>query len=95
MSGNTKWMLGGEAPKPATWPQPKKSDEKAALKAASVKALPDDEKKGMRGHSDLGQVRPADERFNLHAPKEESKYVRVEQADDNEEQPRSRRRRRN
>lgn len=38
------------------------------------------ERKGMRGHDDNGNVRPADGRWGLHAPKDESKYIRTENA---------------
>lgn len=38
-------------------------------------------RKGMRGHSDAGQVRPADNRYNLHRPEDESAYVRSDKAD--------------
>lgn len=37
-----------------------------------------EERKGMRGHDEQGNVRPADGRFELHDPKHESKYVRTE-----------------
>lgn len=39
-----------------------------------------DERKGMRGHSDGGNVRPADDRFNLHKPEDESGVVRTPEA---------------
>lgn len=35
-----------------------------------------EERKGMRAHDDHGNVRPADGRWDLHEPKDESKYVR-------------------
>lgn len=35
------------------------------------------ERKGKRGHDDNGSVRPADGRWNLHDPKDESKVVRT------------------
>jgi hypothetical protein len=42
-----------------------------------VKSAPSvEEKKGMRAHDDFGNVRPADGRWDLHEPSEESKYVK-------------------
>lgn len=41
-----------------------------------------DERQGMRGHSDGGNVRPADTRFNLHKPEDESDVVRSPAAED-------------
>lgn len=38
-----------------------------------------EERKGMRAHDDNGNVRPADGRWPLHEPKDESKHVRTEQ----------------
>lgn len=35
-----------------------------------------EEKRGMRAHDDNGNVRPADGRWDLHEPSEESKYVK-------------------
>lgn len=35
-----------------------------------------DRRKGKRGHDDNGNVRPADDRYNLHDPAEESAVVR-------------------
>lgn len=40
------------------------------------KAPTDAERKGMRAHDANGNVRPADGRWDLHQPSEESKYVR-------------------
>lgn len=37
-----------------------------------------EERKGKRGHDEQGNVRPADGRYGLHDPKDESKYVRTE-----------------
>lgn len=37
-----------------------------------------EERKGMRAHSEVGQVRPADGRWELHEPKHESKFVRTD-----------------
>jgi len=39
-----------------------------------------EERKGKRGHDGQGNVRPADGRYELHDPKDESKYVRTETA---------------
>lgn len=36
------------------------------------------QREGMRAHDDHGNVRPADGRWDLHEPKNESKYVRTE-----------------
>ncbi|WP_395691789.1 hypothetical protein [Nocardioides sp.] len=36
-----------------------------------------EERKGKRAHDDQGNVRPADGRWDLHEPKDESKYVRT------------------
>ena len=42
----------------------------------TVKAPTEAERKGMRAHDDQGNVRPADGRWDLHAPEDEGKYVR-------------------
>lgn len=42
-------------------------------------------RKGKRGHDDQGNVRPADGRYGLHEPKDESKYVRSGIGDDSAE----------
>jgi hypothetical protein len=39
------------------------------------------ERKGKRGHDDNGNVRPADGRWDLHDPKDESKFVRTEEVE--------------
>lgn len=39
-------------------------------------------RKNMRGHDESGNVRPADGRWELHAPEDESKYVRTEKAEE-------------
>ena len=39
------------------------------------KAPTAEERKGMRAHDDNGNVRPADGRWDLHAPEDESVYV--------------------
>ena len=44
----------------------------------TVKAPTEAERKDMRAHSQDGNVRPADGRWELHAPEDESKYVRTE-----------------
>lgn len=36
-----------------------------------------EERAGMRAHDDQGNVRPADGRWDLHKPEDESKYVRA------------------
>lgn len=42
------------------------------------KAPSAEERKDMRAHDDGGNVRPADGRWDLHEPKNESKHVRTE-----------------
>lgn len=46
-----------------------------------------EERKGKRGHDDQGNVRPADDRYGLHEPEEESVYVRTEITPDNPPAP--------
>lgn len=46
------------------------------------KAPTAEERKGMRGHDDHGNVRPADGRWNLHKPSEESKVTAKGGGDD-------------
>ncbi|HEY0889657.1 MAG TPA: hypothetical protein VGE38_08615 [Nocardioides sp.] len=41
----------------------------------------EEERKGKRGHDDHGNVRPADGRWELHDPKDESKVVRTPKAE--------------
>jgi hypothetical protein len=41
-----------------------------------------EERKGKRGHDESGNVRPADGRWELHEPKDESKYVRTDKAEE-------------
>lgn len=36
-----------------------------------------EERKGMRAHDERGSVRPADGRWDLHKPEDESEYVRT------------------
>lgn len=38
-----------------------------------------EERKDMRGHDSEGNVRPADGRWDLHDPKDESKYVKTQE----------------
>lgn len=40
------------------------------------------ERKDTRGHSQDGNVRPADGRWGLHKPKDESKVIRTEKEGD-------------
>lgn len=42
------------------------------------KAPTAEERKGMRAHDSQGNVRPADGRWDLHEPQNESQYVRTE-----------------
>lgn len=42
------------------------------------KAPTAEERKDMRAHDSQGNVRPADGRWDLHEPGQESKYVRTE-----------------
>lgn len=63
---------------------PRQSRREATPDASPVGEKPstgeasEEEREGKRGHDDQGNVRPADGRWNLHEPKDESKYVRTE-----------------
>lgn len=41
----------------------------------------EEERQGMRGHED-GNVRPADDRYGLHKPEDESEFIRTEIAEE-------------
>ena len=47
-----------------------------ASSADGVEASAEEARQGMRAHDDQGNVRPADGRWPLHHPKDESKHVR-------------------
>jgi hypothetical protein len=51
------------------------SRPKKAAQAAPKPEEKAEDRKGMRGHED-GNVRPADGRYDLHKPEEESEVVR-------------------
>lgn len=40
-----------------------------------------EERRGKRGHDERGNVRPADGRYELHDPEDESTYVRTDRRD--------------
>lgn len=44
-----------------------------------------EERKGKRAHDEHGNVRPADGRWSLHEPKDESKHVRTDAAPQTED----------
>ncbi len=50
--------------------------EHAAEEEATAPSV--EERRGMRAHDDSGNVRPADGRWDLHKPEQESQYVRTE-----------------
>lgn len=59
--------------------QPKPKADEVEADASEVVEEPDypsaEERKGMRGHDDQGNVRPADGRWALHKPQHESKVT--------------------
>ena len=55
---------------------PSATGEHAAEEEATAPSV--EERQGMRAHDDSGNVRPADGRWDLHKPEQESQYVRTE-----------------
>lgn len=55
---------------------PSATGEQVAEEGAAAPSA--EERKGMRAHDDSGNVRPADGRWDLHKPEQESQYVRTE-----------------
>lgn len=49
-----------------------------ASSADGVEASAEEARQGMRAHDAQGNVRPADGRWDLHDPKDESTFVRTE-----------------
>lgn len=50
---------------------------KGVLAVAETGVPSEEEREGMRAHDEHGNVRPADGRWELHEPKDESKVVRT------------------